>query len=482
MRFGKGAEAFGLPYEKASNFEEFKYMYKQVILRDTPSILEAQVVGREENVQIHKEITVMALDVIDNILGNNTPLKSSCENMRLPTKIFKKDEIKQKKQFEQQNHPKVLVLLHGWMGDKNEWEEVATSLMQDLPNDWSIISVDLPGHGEAQSLRSGPTRTFRTMLSLDSSIDGNVNEYLSVDSISECVLQSLSKEYNLKNIDALAGYSLGGRIALSMKKLCSLDTYSGNRLISEDTQLILLGSYPGNLHSPNNQYQFATERSERKLKDQALSKEILRIYERSYVLHDLQSKKSKLWAHFLTKWYGYNFLWAEIERRNCYAYQKMVERRIHALNDRAPDFAHILEICSPGRNSADDWKYISPKYTHFLAGQLDKKYSELGKLWTKKEKYLRYHEIPNAGHAVLVEAANEVSKIILSILSERSEILQLHNPNKFKIKSHSSSSNNFEEKKRGLVKPIEDKVMTYIKPGVFDMETFMINHDERLYL
>ena len=125
------------------------------------------------------------------------------------------------------------------------------------------------------------------MLSLDSWIDSKDTEYLSVDSISECVLQSLSKEYDLKNIDALAGYSLGGRIALSMKKLCSLDTYySGTRLVSEDTQLILLGSYPGNLDSPNNQYQFAAERIERKLKDQALSKELIRIYERSFVLHD----------------------------------------------------------------------------------------------------------------------------------------------------------------------------------------------------
>jgi pimeloyl-ACP methyl ester carboxylesterase/L-alanine-DL-glutamate epimerase-like enolase superfamily enzyme/uncharacterized membrane protein len=473
--FGKGAEAFGLPYENASNFDDFKSMYKRALLSTSPTMLEAKVVGREENVHIHKEITAMTINAIDEILQSQPPSAIWSKESRLPTKVYRKDDFKNKlKKDEDSIEPKrskTLVLLHGWMSDKDEWDQVALSLMQDLSSDWSIISVDLPGHGETPPFHFWSNQTLRNMLSLDASIEDIIpieNESISKNDLSvkimaESVLQSLSKEYGLTNIDALAGYSLGGRIALSMKRLCTSGVSSSPCLISDNTQLILLGSYPGNFATTKNPSQVAIERLQRKSKDEALSKKLLRIYENSLLSYNSGSTTSKMWSQFLSRWYSNSLLWADFQDRHRGAYQNMAQRRIQALTNRAPDFARVLEKCSPARNDDDDWKHISPENTYFLAGQLDKKYSSLGKEWTNLANSMQYKEIPDAGHALLVEASDEVFRIMSSILSERAKA-------PVAAELPISESKTMET----TVPVVVTEFTTHVKPGIFDMECFMI--------
>jgi pimeloyl-ACP methyl ester carboxylesterase len=93
-------------------------------------------------VAIHREITQRSNDFLADALGKGT---------------FKhaKPEILHVKRFSQggakppANDSKTLVLLHGWMGDREEWDDAAKILAQSLPSEWSIVSVDLPGHGES---------------------------------------------------------------------------------------------------------------------------------------------------------------------------------------------------------------------------------------------------------------------------------------------------------------------------------------------
>lgn len=80
-----------------------------------------------------------------------------------------------------------ILLLHGFLGCKEDWEEIAVSLQTDF----RVIGLDLPGHGE----------------SLD--LDGSS---YSVSGVAHLVLQTL--DYLKVPRCHLVGYSMGARIAL----------------------------------------------------------------------------------------------------------------------------------------------------------------------------------------------------------------------------------------------------------------------------
>jgi 2-succinyl-6-hydroxy-2,4-cyclohexadiene-1-carboxylate synthase len=148
--FGKGAEAFGLAYSTASDYRIFKEMYKELIGSDDPSVLEAKVVSRDQNVQVHTEITRATNSFLDN-LGLFEELNDLVlyHEVNLPAKIYKRGFC-----HGTMKRTKSLVLLHGWMGDKTEWDESAQILIQSLSDEWNVISIDLPGHGESPHLFS----------------------------------------------------------------------------------------------------------------------------------------------------------------------------------------------------------------------------------------------------------------------------------------------------------------------------------------
>ena len=475
--FEKGAEAFGLPFRDASNFERLKSMYKEAILGNKPSIIEAKVVSREENVKIHKEISGMVGKLIDEILARNSSPNKKLHSIRIPSKSYNKNEIDIVSMNAEPESSKVLILLHGWMGDKDEWDEVAISLVEELPADWNILCVDLIGHGDTETLCSiRSSQLLNRMLSANVAIDDFVEDDLSLDSVAMTILHSLKKEYGLKHIDALAGYSLGGRIALAMKKISVNNHLDSCSLVADDTKLILLGSFPGSLdvsisNVKGDKGDDSEIRIQRKVKDNYLAREMLVMYEKSLLINNAQSQ-SKIWTHFLEKWYGNNDVWGGLERRQSRVYQEMVRKRLESLKNRAPDFAQVLDKCSPGQNSDDYWKYVSSNYTFFIAGELDKKYSKLGKLWTD----VTYKEIPNAGHALLVESPRKVAEIINEILSEHTESSYDLGLRKLPDTKDDSLSSTFETKEDYSNNSLNET--TFIKPGIFDMEQFVIQMSE----
>jgi pimeloyl-ACP methyl ester carboxylesterase len=141
------------------------------------------------------------------------------------------------------------------MGDLSEWEGVESILLKSLPSDWSIISVDLPGHGASQVWRSSELQSISKALNLGENDRSRVGG-LSLDGMSVCVEVTLRK-HRVHYIDALAGYSLGGRVALAMKQLSMLTSSNDEPRISvvnDDTEMLLISTNPGEFTGSRHQY------------------------------------------------------------------------------------------------------------------------------------------------------------------------------------------------------------------------------------
>lgn len=92
--------------------------------------------------------------------------------------------------MEWSGHGPPLLLLHGFTGDTTSWRSLATS----LDNSFTVIRVDLPGHGRSTAIPD-PARYHLPRLTADLSL----------------VLHELGYERA-----AVLGYSLGGRAALRL--------------------------------------------------------------------------------------------------------------------------------------------------------------------------------------------------------------------------------------------------------------------------
>ena len=438
--FAKGAAAFGLPYGTASDFHSFKEAYRSGIMAGAPNIVEAKVVGRDVNVRVHAEISKRSKIAIDKLLRIDDDDDQGSNSIRLPVKVFEIDEIGKSRLRERDissdgQQGRTMLLLHGWMGDKAEWDGVAADLAQALTSDWNIIAIDLPGHGESPLLYSDQHQVLRRTLGLDYKTkeeDGNTdtnmgNDHsnkstigkkidLSIDDIAKALIHSLWNDHGLEKVDAICGYSLGGRVALAMSRLSSQDHTLPN-LLSSDVKMILIGSNPGLL--PSSLSRDAESDIDRLNKDDALAKKMVSLSMNLLLTSSSESERSLKWASFLSKWYGVKSLWGELREQNPLKYSNMLAKRVHSLSYRAKDLASVLIACSPPRNSVSDWRFVNPSDTLFVAGSLDTKYSQMGRQWADySPRGITYAEIPDAGHALLVEAPADVANIIVRFLEK----------------------------------------------------------------
>ncbi len=448
--FSKGAEAFGISYSGACSYVDFKTSYERAMALGEPSIVEARVVGREQNVEVHAEITKRITVLIDDFLSSNHIVTELSSENRLPAKFFREDELHEPKS----DSSKTLVLLHGWMGEKNDWDRSALSMIQDLSDDWNIISLDLPGHGESPLLCSSDRDLLRATLSIDQERDGIIN----IEDVASSVMNTLRVTYGITNIDAIAGYSLGGRVALAMKSLSSVDDKG---IVSDDTKLFLLGSNPGTFYGRDIQ-----AASQRRASDKVLGDKMLSIHHASSLSYELSSTSSTFrWVNFLSKWYGVESLWANLDQRHPSLFSSMIQNRLDSLKRRAPDLVFILNGCSVGQNPASYWKDVNTQNTYFLSGQLDEKYSDVGKNWKMIANELTHQEIKNVGHALLTEAPIEVAKIITRTLMERND----------STSDIISKSNNVNLERENIKSTEIHQHFTTVTPALFDAEEFSID-------
>ena len=418
--FSQGAAAFGLPYKYASSFQSFKDAYRASIMAGTPTIIEAKVTSRSTNVDVHQKITRKAVNVVEKLLN---AAASTTNQMKLPIKQYN-SELTQSSTTELAGKSKTLLLIHGWMGDKSDWDVVASSLSADLSDEWNIVAIDLPGHGDAPVLMSSPGQIVRASLQLDPSGSFESESPLTLDEMALSVCRSLIEDYQLSSIDAIVGYSLGGRIALAMKRLCSSKgNFQGGmpsvkrevsptaNLITDQTRLILLGSDPGklpsNLPSDNDKQRVA--------KDVSLSKSLSLSSFRSFLSPDVHDTQYLI--RFLTKWYNAP-LWGDLGHRDSDKYQEMINRRLRSFAKRRHDLAAVLVGCSPPLTTQNDWQSVVPSKTTFVAGALDKKYSSIGRRWQEARGISKYVQVSNAGHALLVEQPLKIANIVISVIKD----------------------------------------------------------------
>jgi o-succinylbenzoate synthase len=386
--FGNGAEAFNVPFRRAVDRSSFYQAFKEAREQGQHSIVEAVVAGRQKNVATHRRITDSVNQFVTNFLDSSSSLRPSLP--RLSVKSYQNANA----QTGLSTSEKTLVLLHGWMGDKSEWDLVGASLSRNLPHDWNIITVDLPGHGFSPRLKSSDGEALLGALHLTAHAD---DKYLSVDGLAEAVLSSLSKHHNIDQIDAIAGYSLGGRVATAM--LRRMESTDNNEL----PQVILVSTDPG--RGEGNAAENPVGNPARIEKDDDLAARIISHANKAILLRHTD-EGMLLWGDFLESWYSAP-IWGSLSESP--GYRDLRAKRCRALQRNGRDLAAILSQSSPPRNqlSFSSLNHVHPN-TLLLAGGLDSKYAAIGRMW-ETNFGITYKELEGVGHALLVESAASVA-------------------------------------------------------------------------
>ncbi|CAJ1955113.1 unnamed protein product [Cylindrotheca closterium] len=411
--FEKGAAAFDLPYQKVRNFDELFQSYLDSEKKEQSGLIEVEVVARDSNVKVHGKITREISDVVVRKLGGHAADDYSKEI--LPLAVYNNMHSEKSNRSSTSFERKTMVLLHGWMGDKSEWDGVVQFLIELLPPEWSVISIDLPGHGESRMRRSNQFHSIREALGLREESDSN----LDVDQIARSVFVTLRK-HNIDFVDAIAGYSLGGRVALAMKRMAMNNYHDGDlpdfSCLNDSSRLVLVSAFPGDISSNATEVplHLQNEHKTRKHKDDRLSQEIQQMANNFELTPRSPSDAKIHWSKFLQRWYSAP-LWGNLKSSGD-LYNVMIDKRVSSLSNRAFDLAAVLEQCSPPLNRLDDWRAAQAERTLFITGDLDEKYSRIGDAWQSLSPTLSHKKLKDKGHALLTEAPSEIAEAINSFL------------------------------------------------------------------
>ncbi|AMO57280.1 2-succinyl-6-hydroxy-2,4-cyclohexadiene-1-carboxylate synthase [Endozoicomonas montiporae] len=246
-----------------------------------------------------------------------------------------------------------LVLLHGFLGDSEDWLPLV-SLLED---DFYLVAVDLPGHAKSRSIELPDNNAFTAF-----------------SDILDLTLQQLDlKRYSL------LGYSLGGRLAL----LHSLS--HGDRV----EQLLLESCHPG--------LESETDRSIRRQTDQEWAErfrtepldEVLQRWYHQPVFADLNSQQRQaLMAHRL----GVN-----------QDGQHLGDILDHCSLSRQPAcWGRMEDVSFP---------------VHYFYGERDLKFAEIALRLHKSGSLSGLHKIAAAGHNVHCEQPSGMADVIRQQLS-----------------------------------------------------------------
>lgn len=241
-------------------------------------------------------------------------------------------------------HPAV-IFFHGFLGSSLDFHTIINSLKQR----YFCIAFDLPGHGLSPM---NPSLSFETFPSL---------------------LQKHIAKYNLENM-SLVGYSLGGRLILSLEK----------QYPSFFKKCVLISAHYG------------LDNSKDKLIREKSDKNWIKILE-----------KEGLYK-FLIKWYGQPIFTTLCS--NSGKLQKMIQRRCDQNSEALPHYLNYLSLAKQ-KNYKNHLLKNSHKY-RFISGQDDKKFTQL-----YKDLGLEHEIVPYASHAPHLEQPLEIARIIETYLS-----------------------------------------------------------------
>lgn len=239
-----------------------------------------------------------------------------------------------------------LVLLHGFMGRGNNWNEV----IGHLPSGFRCLAPDLPGHGDAPIAR--------------------LDEHQPFEAYCEQVWAGLTDQ--MSEHFALAGYSMGGRIA----------AWLAARHPERVNALILEGAHPGLASS--------AERQARLKHDETWARRL----------------EQGPWPDVLEAWY----------RQPVFASLDDARRRDFIAARRPQDprqLGRILRAASLGQQPAlipGVAKLGIPR--RFIAGGQDEKFCALGERWSRGCPGLQLVKLDGLGHNCHAEAPKTVARLI----------------------------------------------------------------------
>ena len=247
-----------------------------------------------------------------------------------------------------------LVLLHGFTGSTATWSPFRSR----LDADYRVIAVDHPGHGRS----SAPSNPDRYRLARFSDDLVRLIDYLSVDRV------------------ALVAYSFGGRAALRFA------IHNADRVAA----LVLESTTPG--------IQDSAQRIDRRAYDASLARDI----ERDGI------------EGFVDRWEKLG-LW-DSQRRLPEAVRAGL--RAQRLPNNTGGLANSLRGAGSGEDDPvlDEAAGIAAPVL-VIAGALDSKYVELGRMLIRSIPGSRLRVVENAGHAVHLENPDVFTALITEFLS-----------------------------------------------------------------
>lgn len=238
---------------------------------------------------------------------------------------------------------RTIIFLHGFMGSHLDF----LPTIENLSDDFHCISLDLPGHGHSKEILPKTP-----------------------EELEELILASLAP--HLKSNCSLVGYSMGGRVSISLTKKIDPEF------------LILISARIDPLSA-----------AEAKAIHQRDEKIATSFQEDNYTL-------------FLEKWYSMPIF--KTLKNKSSLYQKMVQER------KSQDpiaLAHILRLLSPSTYTLDPLfleKLSCPLL--YLSGREDSKYDKMSKKIHNKKKEAWLYSLSNTSHALHIEDPLNTSQII----------------------------------------------------------------------
>ncbi|QLE59502.1 2-succinyl-6-hydroxy-2,4-cyclohexadiene-1-carboxylate synthase [Nostoc sp. TCL26-01] len=248
--------------------------------------------------------------------------------------------------FHHQTTQPVILFLHGFMGNLDEFAEA----IELLGDEFSYLKLDLPGHGKTQVLAG--------------------DDYYTMANTAQGIIDLLD-ELNI-NRCFLVGYSLGGRLALYLM------LYFPQRF----HQVILESASPG----------LATEtaRLARIKSDAQIARKLIRI------------SSQVDFAEFLLNWYNQPIFGAI---KNHLKFESMVESR---LKNYPLELAKSLQFMGTG-SQPSLWEKLRDNQIPLLllVGEHDCKFIDINKEMSQISAAAQLKVIPNAAHNIHLEKTLE---------------------------------------------------------------------------
>jgi len=247
-----------------------------------------------------------------------------------------------------------LVLIHGFLGTHHDF----TPLITQLKATHTILSIDLPGHGQSIGL------------------DDTCYSY---NNTAEKISQILNQE-NIQNA-TLLGYSMGGRIALQVAlKVAQRNPKRIKKLILESTHFGLTET----------------------------EKEARREWENQII----QNIKENSLSEFLDQWYSQP-LFGDIKEHH--SYPNLLKNRLKQNKNELIKAFQGLSICNQPNFYPELVNFPCP--IHYIVGEKDRKYKEIA-LKIKKEDHpqIQCDIIPNVSHNTHIENTTRFRSTLQEII------------------------------------------------------------------